>query len=113
MAFYRKLNRDSSARKALFRSIVTSLFKYERIETTEAKAKEISGIAEKMITLAKRGDLHARRQVLSFLVDEEVTKKLFDTIAPKYADRQGGYTRILKLGPRKGDAAPMSILELV
>lgn len=113
MAFYRKLNRDSSARKALFRSIVTSLFKYEKIETTETKAKEISGIAEKMITLAKRGDLHARRQVLSFLVDEEVTKKLFDTIAPKYADRQGGYTRILKLGPRKGDAAPMSILELV
>ena len=113
MAFYRKLNRDSSARKALFRSIVTSLFKYERIETTETKAKEISGIAEQMITLAKRGDLHARRQVLSFLVDEEVTKKLFDTIAPKYADRQGGYTRILKLGPRKGDAAPMSILELV
>jgi len=113
MAFYRKLNRDSSARKALFRSIVTSLFKYERIETTETKAKEISGIAEKMITLAKRGDLHARRQVLSFLVDEEVTTKLFDTIAPKYADRQGGYTRILKLGPRKGDAAPMSILELV
>ena len=113
MAFYRKLNRDSSARKALFRSIVTSLFRHERIETTETKAKEISGIAEKMITLAKRGDLHARRQVLSFLMDEEVTKKLFDTIAPKYADRQGGYTRILKLGPRKGDAAPMSILELV
>lgn len=113
MAFYRKLNRDSSARKALFRSIVTSFFAHERIETTEAKAKEVSGIAEKLITLAKRGDLHARRQVLAFLMDEEVTKKLFDTIAPKYADRQGGYTRILKLGPRKGDAAPMSILELV
>lgn len=110
---YRKLGRDSSARKALFRSILTAFFTKERIETTEAKAKEISGMADQMITLAKRGDLHARRQVLAFLVDEEVTKKLFDTIAPKYADRQGGYTRIYKLGPRRGDAAPMAILELV
>lgn len=110
---YRKLGRDSSARKALFRSILTSFFAYERIETTEAKAKEISGLAEKMITLAKRGDLHARRQVSSYLMDEEVVKKLFSTIAEKYADRQGGYTRVLKLGPRRGDAAPMAILELV
>ncbi len=110
---YRKLGRDSSARKALFRSILTSFFASERIETTEAKAKEINGLAEKMITLAKRGDLHARRQVLSYLLDEEVVTKLFDTIAPKYADRQGGYTRVLKLGPRRGDAAPMAILELV
>lgn len=110
---YRKLGRDSSARKALFRSIVTSFFAKERIETTEAKAKEVSGLADKMITLAKRGDLHARRQVLSFIMDEAVTTKLFDTIAPKYADRQGGYTRIYKLGPRRGDAAPMAILELV
>lgn len=110
---YRKLGRDTSARKALFRSILTSFFAYERIETTEGKAKEISGLAEKMITLAKRGDLHARRQVLSYLMDEEVVKKLFDSIAPKYADRQGGYTRVLKLGPRRGDAAPMAILELV
>lgn len=110
---YRKLGRDSSARKALFRSILTSFFACERIETTEAKAKEINGLAEKMITLAKRGDLHARRQVLSYLLDEEVVTKLFDTIAPKYADRQGGYTRVLKLGPRRGDAAPMAILELV
>ncbi|SEP26014.1 MULTISPECIES: 50S ribosomal protein L17 [Propionispora] len=110
---YRKLGRDSSARKALFRSILTSFFAYERIETTEAKAKEISGLAEKMITLAKRGDLHARRQVLSYLMDEDVVRKLFDTIAPKYAERQGGYTRIMKLGPRRGDAAPMAILELV
>ncbi len=110
---YRKLGRDSSARKALFRSILTSFFAYERIETTEAKAKEINGLAEKMITLAKRGDLHARRQVLSNLMDEEVVTKLFDVIAPKYADRQGGYTRIMKLGPRRGDAAPMVILELV
>ena len=109
---YLKLGRDSSARKALFRSLLTSFFAHERIETTEAKAKEVSGLAEKMITLAKKGDLHARRQVLVW-VDEEVTKKLFDTIAPKYAERQGGYTRVLKLGPRRGDAAPMAILELV
>jgi large subunit ribosomal protein L17 len=110
---YRKFGRDSSARKALFRSILTSFFAHERIETTEAKAKEMSGLADQMITLAKRGDLHARRQVLSFIMDEEVTKKLFDTIAPKYKERQGGYTRVLKLGPRRGDAAPMAILELV
>lgn len=111
--FYRKLGRDSSARKALFRSILTSFFAHGRIETTEAKAKEATNLAAKMITLAKRGDLSARRQVLSYLLDEEVTAKLFDEIAPKYKDRQGGYTRILKLGPRRGDAAPMVILELV
>jgi len=111
--FYRKLGRDSGARKALFRNILTSFFAQGRIETTEAKAKEISGLAAKMITLAKRGDLHARRQVLSYLLDEAVVKKLFDEIAPKYKDRQGGYTRVLKLGPRRGDAAPMAILELV
>ncbi|HML90187.1 MAG TPA: 50S ribosomal protein L17 [Methylomusa anaerophila] len=111
--FYRKLGRDTSARRALFRSILTSFFAYERIETTEAKAKELSGLADRMITLAKRGDLHARRQVLSYLMDEEVVKKLFEQIAPKYTDRQGGYTRIMKLGPRRGDAAPMAIIELV
>ena len=111
--FYRKLGRDSSARKALFRSMLTSFFAHGRIETTEAKAKEVSKLVAKMITLAKRGDLHARRQVLSYLLDEEVTTKLFDEIAPKYKDRQGGYTRVLKLGPRRGDAAPMAILELV
>lgn len=110
---YRKFGRDSSARKALFRNILTSFFAHERIETTEAKAKELSGLADQLITLAKRGDLHARRQVLSFIMDEEVTKKLFDTIAPKYKERQGGYTRVLKLGLRRGDAAPMAILELV
>ena len=109
----RKFGRDTSARRALLRGILTSFFAHERIETTEAKAKEISGMADQMITLAKRGDLHARRQVLSFLLDEEVTKKLFDSIAPKYKERQGGYTRVLKLGPRRGDAAPMAILELV
>lgn len=110
---YRKLGRNSSARKALFRSIIVALFTQERIETTEAKAKEISGLAEKLITLAKRGDLHARRQVLAAIVDEEATRKLFDVIAPKYVDRPGGYTRTLKLGNRRGDAAPMAILELV
>jgi large subunit ribosomal protein L17 len=111
--FYRKLGRDASARKALFRSILTSFFAHGRIETTDAKAKEISKLAAKMITLAKRGDLHARRQVLSYLMDEEVVKKLFEEIAPKYKERQGGYTRILKLGPRRGDAAPMAVIELV
>lgn len=111
--FYRKLGRDASARKALFRSILTSFFAHGRIETTDAKAKEITKLVAKMITLAKRGDLHARRQVLSYLMDEEVVKKLFEEIAPKYKDRQGGYTRIMKLGPRRGDAAPMAILELV
>lgn len=111
---YRKLGRDASARKALFRSMLTSFFKYERIETTEAKAKELSGLADQLITLAKRGDLHARRQAAAQLQgDKEVLRKLFDTIAPKYNERQGGYTRILKLGPRRGDAAPMAIIELV
>ena len=111
--FYRKLGRDSSARKALFRSILTSFFAHGRIETTEIKAKEASKLAAKMITLAKKGDLHARRQVLSFLMDETVVTKLFEEIGPKYKDRQGGYTRIMKLGPRRGDAAPMAIIELV
>ena len=90
---YRKLGRDSSARKALLRSIVTSLFQHERIETTEAKAKELRKVADKMLTLAKRGDLHARRQVLAYMMDEDVVKKLFDEIAPKYKDRQRAYTR--------------------
>ena len=110
---YRKLGRDSSARKALFRSILTSFFLHERIETTEAKAKELRKVADKMLTLAKRGDLHARRQVLAYMMDEDVVKKLFDEIAPKYTDRQGGYTRIIKTGVRQGDAAPMVIIELV
>ena len=112
---YRKLGRDSSARKALFKSILTSFFKHERIETTEAKAKEISGLAEQLITLAKRGDLAARRQAIAQLADEDVVRKLFSEIV-EYAsvkNRQGGYTRIMKLGVRRGDAAPMVILELV
>lgn len=117
---YRKLGRTSGARKALFRSLVTDLFLYERIETTEAKAKELRKIADKMITLAKRGDLHARRQVASYVRREslegaemDVIQKLFDDIAGRYTERHGGYTRILKLGPRRGDAAPMVFIELV
>ena len=110
---YRKLGRDNSARKALFRSLLTSFFNHGRIETTEAKAKEIRGLAEKMITLGKRGDLHARRQVLAYILDEDVVRKLFSDIAPKYADRPGGYTRIVKTGFRKGDNAPLAIIELV
>lgn len=110
---YRKLGRDSSARKALFRSMLTSFFQHERIETTEAKAKELRGLADKMITLAKRGDLHARRQVLAYIMDEDIVTKLFDTVAPKYTDRPGGYTRVIKLGVRKGDAAPLALIELV
>lgn len=110
---YRKLGRNSSNRKALFRSILSSFFKHERIETTVTKANEVSKHAAKLITLAKRGDLHARRLVMAELVDEEATRKLFNEIAPKYADRQGGFTRIYKVGPRRGDAAEMAIIELI
>ncbi|WP_407313835.1 50S ribosomal protein L17 [Desulfosporosinus sp. SB140] len=110
---YRKLGRDSGHRGAMLRNIVTSLLRHERIETTEARAKELSSIAEKMITLGKQGDLAARRLTMSYLMDEDVVKKLFDTIAPKYAERQGGYTRTMKLGLRRGDAATMVIVELV
>ena len=97
----------------MFRSILNAFFKNEKIETTETKAKEVSKLAAKLITLAKVGDLHARRQVIAVLADEEVTKKLFDEIAPKYKDRNGGYTRIYKTAPRRGDAADMAILELL
>ena len=100
---YRKLGRNSSNRKALFRSVLTAFFKNERIETTETKAKEISGLAEKLITTAKNDTLASRRQVLAALVDEEATKKLFEEIAPKYKDRNGGYTRIYKTSPRRGE----------
>ena len=116
---YQKLGRDSSARKALFRDLVTDLFLYERIQTTEAKAKEVRSIAEKLITKAKKGDLHARRQVAAFVRRETVDgekdaiQKLFSELAERYSERAGGYTRILKLGPRRGDAAPMVYLELV
>jgi large subunit ribosomal protein L17 len=113
MTGYRKLGRDSAHRKALLRNQVTAVLKQGKIETTEAKAKEVRSLVEKMITLGKRGDLHARRQALSFITEETVVKDLFDKVAPKYAERQGGYTRILKMGPRSGDGAPMVILELV
>ena len=97
----------------MLRNLVTDLFREGRIQTTDCRAKETRRQAEKLITLAKRGDLHARRQVLSYVFDESVVTKLFDEIAPKYADRNGGYTRILKLGPRQGDNAEVVFLELV
>jgi large subunit ribosomal protein L17 len=113
MANYRKLGRESSHRDLMLRNLVTSLMKNGRIQTTDTRAKETRKVAEKMITLAKRGDLHARRQALAYMLDETVVKNLFDEIAPKYTERNGGYTRIMKTGPRRGDGAPMVILELV
>ena len=113
MAGSRKLGRASDHRKAMLRNLVTDLLRDGRISTTDCRAKEARREAEKMITLAKRGDLHARRQVLAYVYDEDVVSKLFDEIAPKYADRNGGYTRILKLGPRRGDNAEVVFLELV
>jgi large subunit ribosomal protein L17 len=109
----RRLGRTTSHRVAMFRNMVTSLFEHERIVTTSEKAKELRPIAEKMITLAKRGDLHARRQALSFIRSKDVVDKLFTDIKDKFSDRKGGYTRILKTGVRKGDAATMAIIELV
>ncbi|HHB77430.1 MAG TPA: 50S ribosomal protein L17 [Desulfobulbus sp.] len=109
----RKLGRNPSHRKAMLRNIVTSLLEHERIVTTVPKAKEARRIAEKMITLGKRGDLHARRQALSYIRTKDIVAKLFDELSEQYADRQGGYTRIIRTGTRYGDAAPMAILELV
>ncbi len=113
MPGYRKLGRPTAHRKMMLRNIVTDLLREGRITTTVTRAKEARRDAEKMITLAKRGDLHARRQALSFILDETTVKKLFDEIGPKYADRNGGYTRILNLCPRQGDNAEMAFLELV
>ena len=113
MPGYKKLGRPSAHRKSMLRNLVTDLFKYGRIQTTQDRAKETRRIAEKMITLAKRGDLHARRQVLAYVFDESTVTKLFEDIAPKYADRNGGYTRILKLGPRQVDNAEVVFVELV
>ncbi|MFA5576678.1 MAG: 50S ribosomal protein L17 [Tissierellaceae bacterium] len=113
MATLRKLGRPTDHRKAMLRNLVTSLLRNGRIETTVTRAKETKRMTDKMITLAKRGDLHARRQVLAYVYDESVVKKLFDEIGPNYAERNGGYTRVLKLGPRRGDAAEMAIIELV
>jgi large subunit ribosomal protein L17 len=109
----RKLSRTHTHRKALLRNMATSLFRHERIETTTAKAKELRPVAERLITLARRGDVHARRLAGRKIQDRDVLGKLFDDIAPRYAERPGGYTRILKLGHRKGDGAEMSLIELV
>ena len=109
----RKLSRPTGHRRAMFRNLVTDLLNYEKITTTEAKAKEVRGLAEKMITLGKNGGLNSRRQALSFILDKKVTDKVFTELASRYAERPGGYTRIIKLGPRLGDNAPMVQLELV
>ncbi|AMA62220.1 MAG: 50S ribosomal protein L17 [Kurthia gibsonii] len=124
---YRKLGRTSSQRKAMLRDLATDLIINERIQTTETRAKELRSVVEKMITLGKRGDLHARRQAAAYIRREVATitdaegnestvfalQKLFDDVAPRYADRQGGYTRIMKMGPRRGDGAPVVVIELV
>ena len=109
----RRLGRTTSHREAMFRNLVTSFLNHEKITTTDAKAKEIRSVAEKMITLGKRGDLHSLRQAASYIREKSVVTKLFTSIAPRYKDRPGGYTRIVKLGIRQGDAAPISIIELV
>ena len=109
----RKLGRTSDHRKAMLRAMVTYLLENGRIETTVTRAKEVRAMAEKMITTAKTNDLHSKRQVLAYVTKEDVVKKLFDEIAPKYADVNGGYTRIVKIGPRRGDAAEMAVIELV
>lgn len=110
---YRKLGRRTTHRRSMLRNLVTSFLENGRIETTEDRAKSTQPIAEKLITLGKRGDLHARRQALAYLFSEDVVTKLFEEIAPRYADRSGGYTRIIKTTVRRGDAAPLAILELV
>ncbi|MCI6495739.1 MAG: 50S ribosomal protein L17 [Anaeromassilibacillus sp.] len=109
----RKLGRASAHRIAMLRAMVTFLFEKGKIETTVTRAKEVSAMAEKMITIAKTNSLHNKRLVMSFVTKEDVAKNLFDTIAPKYMDRNGGYTRITKIGPRRGDAAEMAIIELI
>ncbi len=109
----RKLNLPTDQRKAMLRNLVTSFLETGRIETTLTRAKETQSMAEKMITLGKANTLHTRRQALEFITKEDVVTKLFSEIAPKYAERNGGYTRIMQLGPRRGDSAPMAILELV
>jgi len=113
MAGYRKLGRKSSHRELMLRNMTTQLLQHGRITTTETRAKEIKKTVEKMITLGKKGDLHAKRQALSYLTSETVVKNLFDEIAPKYQERNGGYTRIIKTAPRRGDSAPMAIIELL
>ncbi len=109
----KKLGRDSAHRRALYANLAGALIEHGRIKTTEAKAKAVKPIAEQMITLGRRGDLHARRQALAFLRSPDVVHKLFSDVGPRFADRPGGYSRIVKIGPRPGDAAPMAYLELV
>ena len=109
----RQLSRTASHKKAMLSNMATSLFRHERIHTTTAKAKELRPYAERLITLARRGDLHARRQAARTIHDKEALKKLFDTLGPRYAEREGGYMRILKLGQRKGDGAEISLVQLV
>lgn len=113
MAKNKKLGRPTDQRMAMLRNLTTSLLRSGRIETTYPKAKETKRMAEKMITLAKKGDLHARRQALSVIYDKEVVANLFEEIAKKYEERDGGYTRIYKMGPRRGDGAEVAIIELV
>ena len=108
-----KSGKTSSYKRAMYRNLVTDFLGYEKIITTEAKAREVRGLAEKMITLGKKGGLHSRRQALSFIIDKAVVEKVFDEIAERYAERPGGYTRTVKLGPRLGDGASMVKLELV
>lgn len=113
MTQLRKLGRRTDHRKAMLRNQVTSLLEHGRIETTVKKAKETKRMTDKMITLAKRGDAHARRQVLAYIYNEDVVNKLFTEIAPDYEDRNGGYTRIMRIGPRRGDGTELAIIELV
>ncbi|MBO5364658.1 MAG: 50S ribosomal protein L17 [Clostridia bacterium] len=113
MAIQRKLGRPTDQRRAMLRSMTTSFLEAGRIETTLTRAKEVRKIAEKMVTLGKTNTLHTKRQALSYITKRDVVVKLFDEIAPKYAERNGGYTRIIKMGPRRGDAAEMAILEFV
>lgn len=109
----RKLGRTSDSRKAMLRAMVTYLFENGKIETTVTRAKEVRSMAEKMVTLGKKEDLHSKRQVFSYITKEDVAKKVIDEIGPKYAERNGGYTRITKIGVRRGDATEMAIIELV
>ena len=109
----RKLGRATAHRQAMLRNLTTSLLENGKMVTTETRAKEVRCLAEKMITLGKKNTLHTRRQALAFITREDVAKKIFDEIAPKYAERQGGYTRVTRIGPRRGDAAEMAVIELV
>ena len=113
MSTYRKLGRTSDQRKAMLRAMTTYLLENGQIKTTVTRAKEVAPLAEKMITLAKKNDLAAYRQALSFLTKEDVAKKLFDKLGPQYAERNGGYTRVVRIGPRRGDAAEMAVVQLV